>query len=1040
MRTTSFTPAQIENEIASLAARCGKSEAFLRAVFDRAGADTRFDEKTVLSRLKWLMDRRGDTGIALGDMLPDASENDIASHIVSPKRIVLEFIRAKSGLPEDMLLAVYDAMRNGAYRSGRWEDYYKIDDLSEERMLQEMKWWIVDLKFPKYYFDTTPPEGIAAQIVTNRFYEIQGIDSAAYTGMKLSYTSPDGTSIYWAHRDVAHEVEREIEDTFSVAFDLAMYVHGDLRLFIVEKGDPNSGTTYDAVITASLKKDKARAERYRSLWEKTTAAGSMVIERSSKDETGEQRLMIGIPAHAGRCISHASQAIGKSNIALTRLYAIRFSGKTPVIIMSCYSKAAFPENIAEHISDAGLLRENEFTPLVNTGDISVPEALFITAASHFVHQFASVNDPALALLKRRLAGDGELSEIITTIKRRMDKDRFACSAVADAFADRPDIIKDLFAMFTARLSPRGSGDASNLIAAFNEKRKTMTLSNMEAAVIDTALLFLTSVVRTNFFIPEKKAISFRLASDFLDGLDFPARPFGIFFVVGQRFTGFHVRFTDIARGGIRIVRSASYDDYVKNANNAFEECFNLAYTQNKKNKDIPEGGSKGIILLSQSSKDAPADPASAFRDYVDGILDLILPEHRTDIRNYEEEILFLGPDEGTADLMDWACERARDRGYRYWKGFTTGKAAYLGGVSHIDYGMTTNGIHEYVLGILEKRSIDEKTVTKVQTGGPDGDLGSNEILVSKDKTIAIIDGGGVLYDPRGLDRGELTRLAKARIDSGNFDEKKLSAGGFKVRVSDRNVTLPDGTIVVSGAGLRNSFHLDARVKADLFVPCGGRPKSIDGTNWQTLIDADGTPKYRFIVEGANLFITQDARIALEKKGVILFKDSSTNKGGVTSSSLEVLSGLALTDTEFKEHMMLHDGKEPAFRKRYIDEIVAIVRTKSRAEFEVLWRLAAETKRPISELSDLLSAKINEITAAIVASDLFADTTLRAAVLTKHVPVSLVVLIGMKAVMERVPVNYQKAIVARTVASTFVYTYGISPGYEDYRAYLATFRR
>ncbi|KAF4685194.1 NAD-dependent glutamate dehydrogenase, partial [Perkinsus olseni] len=48
------------------------------------------------------------------------------------------------------------------------------------------------------------------------------------------------------------------------------------------------------------------------------------------------------------------------------------------------------------------------------------------------------------------------------------------------------------------------------------------------------------------------------------------------------------------------------------------------------------------------------------------------------------------------------------------------------------------------------------------TGGPDGDLGSNEILISKDKTIAICDGSGVLYDPEGLDRGELTRLARER--------------------------------------------------------------------------------------------------------------------------------------------------------------------------------------------------------------------------------------------------------------------------------------
>jgi hypothetical protein len=34
----------------------------------------------------------------------------------------------------------------------------------------------------------------------------------------------------------------------------------------------------------------------------------------------------------------------------------------------------------------------------------------------------------------------------------------------------------------------------------------------------------------------------------------------------------------------------------------------------------------------------------------------------------------------------------------------------------------------------------------------------------------------------------------------------------------------------------------------------------------------------------------------------MFKDASANKGGVTSSSLEVLAALVLTDDEFRSHM------------------------------------------------------------------------------------------------------------------------------------------
>jgi glutamate dehydrogenase len=45
-----------------------------------------------------------------------------------------------------------------------------------------------------------------------------------------------------------------------------------------------------------------------------------------------------------------------------------------------------------------------------------------------------------------------------------------------------------------------------------------------------------------------------------------------------------------------------------------------------------------------------------------------------------------------------------------------------------------------------------------------------------------------------------------------------------------------------------------------------------------LIDAEGKPHFKYIVEGANLFFTQQARLYLEKRKVILFKDSSANKG------------------------------------------------------------------------------------------------------------------------------------------------------------------
>ena len=40
-----------------------------------------------------------------------------------------------------------------------------------------------------------------------------------------------------------------------------------------------------------------------------------------------------------------------------------------------------------------------------------------------------------------------------------------------------------------------------------------------------------------------------------------------------------------------------------------------------------------------------------------------------------------------------------------------------------------------MLELLKELGENEEQITKFQTGGPDGDLGSNEILISKDLTL-----------------------------------------------------------------------------------------------------------------------------------------------------------------------------------------------------------------------------------------------------------------------------------------------------------------
>mmetsp|Transcript_56450 Transcript_56450/g.138702 ORF Transcript_56450/g.138702 Transcript_56450/m.138702 type:complete len:396 (-) Transcript_56450:114-1301(-) len=349
--------------------------------------------------------------------------------------------------------------------------------------------------------------------------------------------------------------------------------------------------------------------------------------------------------------------------------------------------------------------------------------------------------------------------------------------------------------------------------------------------------------------------------------------------------------------------------------------------------------------------------------------------------------------------------------------------------------MTTRSIHQYVLGILEKVGVDERDITKIQTGGPDGDLGSNEIKISLDKTVAVVDGGGVLYDPDGLDRDELRRLAQHRALSKNFDMSKLGERGQYIDIEHNDVTIKSsGDVIDSGLSFRNYFHLSSLATADLFVPCGGRPKAVNISNVAQLFDKDGKVKFRWIVEGANLFFTQDARLELEKHGVIIYKDASANKGGVTSSSLEVFAALSLTDEEFAEHMCGTDGSAsvPAFYKKYIVDVHRIIEKNARAEFEAIWREHERSGRPRCVITDLLSEKINKLVDDINSSGaLWHDTVVRDAVLIQSCPPSLLELVGLDAIIERVPQSYLKAKFSAQIASTYVYECGLDATEFDF---------
>merc|ERR1719310_2768785 len=106
-----------------------------------------------------------------------------------------------------------------------------------------------------------------------------------------------------------------------------------------------------------------------------------------------------------------------------------------------------------------------------------------------------------------------------------------------------------------------------------------------------------------------------------------SQPFGAIFVHGQGFDGFHNRFQNIARGGLRLVSPISAEQHAMESSRCYDEVYGLSNAQQLKNKDIPEGGSKAVCLvnLSQVSNSQRYNTLrNSVKGFTDAVLDLIV--------------------------------------------------------------------------------------------------------------------------------------------------------------------------------------------------------------------------------------------------------------------------------------------------------------------------------------------------------------------------------------------------------------------------------
>ncbi len=773
-----------------------------------------------------------------------------------------------------------------------------------------------------------------------------------------------------------------------------------------------------------------RALRHFQLSRELLSREDVLIRLYPLPGDGETRIMLGMqdPPRRGLLLQIA-RILRRAGLCIRRGYADSFrpaasSGRPEYAIVSFY------------VSDAGqaMGEEHPGWPALHS-ELSLLKCLFP------LHPLDALADAGFSL--RRVVLLQAAAELCHQCLLKENPWAFSLENIHRAMLANPVLSRLCADFFEARFAPARIDREPVMREIADDLRYRMSQLDSEATrqVFDCVLRLFEQTLRTNYYVENILGLGFRLDPRALAGLTGEAEiPYGVFFVHSPHGRGFHVRYREMARGGVRLVPTRTPEQFGREAGRLLDEVVRLALAQQIKNKDIPEGGAKAVLLL---RPDAGHD--AALKALVDTLLDLILPGATTpslpELVDYlnRPEILYLGPDEHiTPGQIAWTVARAQQRGYAWPAAFMSSKPR--AGINHKEFGVTSLGVIVFAERVLRCLGIDpnREPFRVKMTGGPKGDVAGNAILRlirqygANARIVAISDGHGAASDPQGLAHEELLRLVRKGLSIVEFNPAFFSGPGACLF----SAASPEG------AHVRNTLHNTAM--AELFIPAGGRPDTINSRNWRDFFTASGQPTARAIVEGANLFIAADARRQLEEQGVLVVHGSSANKTGVICSSYEVLAGLVLCDEEFM-----------AIKGRYVRDVLDILHNRAAAEAELMLReyRASGGARYLTQITLELSDEINAAKDALYATlsaeapDIPADPAL-CELLLRYCPPVLVEHYR-ERILQQTPRQHQYAMLAAYLASRIVYAEGVGwlkrvtqlRGVEDVvRAYLRQEKR
>ncbi len=504
---------------------------------------------------------------------------------------------------------------------------------------------------------------------------------------------------------------------------------------------------------------------------------------------------------------------------------------------------------------------------------------------------------------------------------------FSQAYMEETLKSNIEITRRLVDLFVARFDPANQTDkgkaAMTLTVEIEECLEQV--SNLdEDRIIRRFLNVIQSTLRTNFFQngedgQPKSYISFKLDSGGIDELPLP-RPFREIFVYSPRIEGVHLRFGKVARGGLRW--SDRREDFRT-------EVLGLVKAQQVKNAVIVPVGSKGGFVVKHPP--APEAGREAFQEegidcykiFIRGLLDItdnlkggkVVPPEQVVRHDEDDPYLVVAADKGTATFSDIANGVSQSYGFWLDDAFASGGSA---GYDHKKMGITAKGAWESVKRHFRElgKDIQNEDFTCIGVGDMAGDVFGNGMLLSQHiKLIGAFNHLHIFIDPdpdpakSWAERKRLFDLPRSAWT--DYETKLISKGGGVFDRKAKSVKLTAQMRALFGISQEQvTPHelITAMLKAEAELLWFGGIGTYVKSSLETDADAgdrandalriDASQMQASVVgEGANLGMTQRARIEYGLAGGRCNTDAIDNSAGVDCSDHEVNIKILLGDVE-----------------------------------------------------------------------------------------------------------------------------------------------